>query len=180
MLEDGRLIWRLKRGDKEALRELYEKYKDDLVTIAASLLDERSAAEDILHDVFVTFAAGIKGFQLRRSLRNYLATCVVNRVRDRFRRQKFEVIEISRVGPVSSDTERPEQLIMSDEESQLLTDLLAKIPLEQREVIILHLKAGMKFREIAAVQGVAISTVQGRYRYGLDKLRSLVSGGLIK
>jgi len=42
-------------------------------------------------------------------------------------------------------------------------------------VIVLHLKGGMKFREIAVVQGVSISTVQGRYRYGLDKMRSVLN-----
>jgi RNA polymerase sigma-70 factor (ECF subfamily) len=61
-----------------------------------------------------------------------------------------------------------------------LTDALAKIPFEQREVIILHLKGGMRFREIAAAQGVPIGTVQGRYRYGLEKLRSLLNEEVIR
>jgi RNA polymerase sigma-70 factor (ECF subfamily) len=180
MLEDKRLIGRLKRGDKDALRQLYEKYKDDLLTIATSLLHEASAAEDILHDVFVSFAAGIGRFELRRSLRQYLITCVVNRVRDRFRRKKYEVIELDKVSPVGSDSDRPEQLVMFSEETRLLTDALAKVPFKQREAIILHLQAGMKFREIAALQGVPMSTVQGRYRYGLDKLRSLIRGEAIR
>ncbi|MHC4658592.1 MAG: RNA polymerase sigma factor [Planctomycetota bacterium] len=180
MLEDRRLIGRLKRGDKDALRQLYEKYKDDLLTIAISLLHEVGAAEEILHDVFVSFAAGIGGFELRSSLRQYLITCVVNRVRDRFRRKKYEVVELDRVGPVSSKSDRPEQSVMFSEETQLLTDALVKIPFNQREVIILRLQAGMKFREIAAAQGVPISTVQGRYRYGLDKLRSLIRGEAIR
>lgn len=180
MREDRRLISRLKRGDKEALRQLYEKYKDRLLIIAASLLNEPGAAEDVLHDVFVSFAAGIGRFQLQGSLQKYLTTCVVNRVRDRFRRKKFEVIEIRRVGAMRSDSDRPEQLVILSEESQLLTDALAKIPFEQREVIILHLKGGMRFREIAAAQGVPIGTVQGRYRYGLEKLRSLLNEEVIR
>lgn len=179
MLEDRRLIGRLKRGDKDALRQLYEKYKDDLLTIAISLLHEVGAAEDIMHDVFVSFAAGIRGYQLRGSLKNYLVTCVVNRVRDRFRRKKYEVIELDRVSPVGSDSDRPEQSVMLSEETQLLTDALVKIPFNQREVIILRLQAGMKFREIAAAQGVPISTVQARYRYGLDKVRSVLNRGII-
>jgi DNA-directed RNA polymerase specialized sigma24 family protein len=32
----------------------------------------------------------------------------------------------------------------------------------------------MKFKEIAEMQGIPISTVQGRYRYGLDKLRTIL------
>ncbi|MHC4240122.1 MAG: RNA polymerase sigma factor, partial [Planctomycetota bacterium] len=67
MREDRRLISRLKRGDREALRRLYEKYKDRLLSIAVSLLKEPGTAEDVLHDVFVSFAAGIGRFQLQGS-----------------------------------------------------------------------------------------------------------------
>ena len=178
MREDKRLIQELKCGDKDALRRLYEKYKDDLLTVATSLLP--SAAEDVLHDVIVSFAAGIGGFELRKSLRQYLITCVVNRARDRLRRKKHESVELDQVGPVSSNSQRPEESVMLSEESQILTDALAEIPFEQREVIILRLQGGMKFREIADAQGVSTSTVQGRYHYGLDKLRSVMNGEVKK
>jgi len=70
--------------------------------------------------------------------------------------------------------------VMLSEESKLLTDALAEIPFEQREVIILRLQGGLKFREIAATQGVSVSTVQGRYHYGLDKLRVVLNGEVKK
>jgi RNA polymerase sigma-70 factor (ECF subfamily) len=69
---------------------------------------------------------------------------------------------------------------MLSEESKLLTDALADIPFEQREAIILRLQGGMKFRQIATAQGVSVSTVQGRYHYGLDKLRSMMNGEVKK
>ncbi|MHC4302115.1 MAG: hypothetical protein ACYS7Y_33040 [Planctomycetota bacterium] len=47
---------------------------------------------------------------------------------------------------------------------------------EQREAVVLHLKGGMRFGEIARMQGVSLSTTHGRYRYGMDKLRSLMNG----
>ena len=42
--------------------------------------------------------------------------------------------------------------------------------------MFLRLKANMKFRDIAKLQGTSISTVLGRYRYGLDRLRSTLNG----
>ena len=51
-------------------------------------------------------------------------------------------------------------------------DALAELPYEQREVILLHLHSGLTFREIAASQKMSINTVQSRYRYGLQKLKS--------
>lgn len=176
MLEDKRLIWELKQGSKDALRQIYMEYKDTLLTIAASLLHDTFAAEDVLHDVFVSFAAGAGKLELRVSLRSYLITSVVNRVRDRFRKKKHHMVELEKAGQISSDVNRPEQSAVTAEQLQLMADALLQLPLEQRETIILHLNGGMKFKEIAEVQHIPINTVQGRYRYGLDKLRTILRG----
>ena len=176
MLEDKRLIWELKQGNKDALRQIYMEYKDTLLTIAASLLHDTYAAEDVLHDVFVSFAASAGRLELRVSLKSYLITSVVNRVRDRFRKKKHHTVELDKAGQISSDLNRPEQLAVLAEQLQLMSDALSQIPLEQRETIILHLNGGMKFKEIAEMQHIPMNTVQGRYRYGLDKLRTILRG----
>jgi len=51
------------------------------------------------------------------------------------------------------------------------------LPYEQRETITLHLHGGLTFREIAEHQDVSINTAQSRYRYGLDRLRSILEVG---
>ena len=56
MVEDKILIWRFKRGSREALQRIYEKYVVYLVTLATALSNDVSTAEDIVHDVFVSFA----------------------------------------------------------------------------------------------------------------------------
>jgi RNA polymerase sigma-70 factor (ECF subfamily) len=176
MLDDKHLILEIKRGDKDALRQIYMEYKDTLLTIAASLLHDTYAAEDVLHDVFVSFASSAGKLELRVSLRSYLITSVVNRVRDRFRKKKHHMVELDKAGQISSGSKNPEQLAVFAEHSHLSADALLKIPLEQREAIILHLNGGMTFKEIAQVQHVPMNTVQGRYRYGLDKLRTILKG----
>jgi RNA polymerase sigma factor (sigma-70 family) len=180
MLDDKHLIWELKQGNKEALRKIYLEYKDTLLTIAVSLLHDSYAAEDVLHDVFVSFAAGVGKLELRVSLRSYLISSIVNRVRDRFRKKKHHTVELEKAGQIGTDSDNPVQSVIFDEYSQLLTDALYRIPLEQRETIVMHLRGGMKFKEIAEVQRIPINTVQGRYRYGLDKLRTILSGEMKK
>lgn len=60
MLEDRVLVWRLNRGSVDALARIYEKYRDDLLRLALSLLRDKSEAEDAVQDVFVKFG-GICG-----------------------------------------------------------------------------------------------------------------------
>ena len=69
---------------------------------------------------------------------------------------------------------------MHNEQASLLMGALMKIPMEQRETIVLHLSAAMTFKQIALMQGTPLPTVQARYRYGLDKLRTILKGELKK
>lgn len=174
MLSDKRLLGQLKRGDSDALRQVYMEYKDNLLTIAASLLHDPDAAEDVLHDVFVSFAGVVGGLQLRGTLRNYLVASVVNRARDMYRKARRNLVELDEAGQIPAGSDAPEQSAASNEEAERLTGALSQLPPDQRETIVLHLNAGMKFKEIAEMLGIPISTVQGRYRYGLDKLRTIL------
>jgi RNA polymerase sigma-70 factor (ECF subfamily) len=180
MIEDELLKWRFKCGSRNALCRIYEKYEDYLLTLAMALFNDVNAAEDIVHDVFVSFAKSSENFRLRGSLKSYLATCVTNRARDQIRRNQRQPVELNEATLVSSYSERPDRQVSQSEELQQVNNAIAQLPYEQREAIILRLKAGMKFREIAKLQSVSVNTIQGRYRYGLNKLRSILDGEVKK
>ena len=180
MIEDERLKWMFKCGSRDALRRIYEKYQDYLLTLAIALLNDINAAEDVLHDVFVSFASSAEDFRLYGSLKAYLAICVINRARDQIRANQRRPDQLEEADSIKSEANKPEQSVIYSEESERLNYAIAKLPYEQREAVIMHLKGGLKFREIAKLQGVPINTVQGRYRYGLDKLRSILDGEVEK
>lgn len=176
MLEDKLLIWKFNRGRRDAARRIYEKYKDDLVTLAAALLTDVSSAEDAVHDVFVSFIESGNRFRLTGSLKGYLATCVANHARNKNKaRRRQETASLNNSSPLKSDSHGPDKVTIFGEELRRLSWALARLPYEQREVVILRIHSGMKFRAIASSRGVSINTVQGRYRYGLAKLRSLLN-----
>ncbi|MHC4166526.1 MAG: RNA polymerase sigma factor, partial [Planctomycetota bacterium] len=167
----------LNRGDLGALRGIYEKYKDDLVTLAAALLTDVSLAEDVVHDVFVSFIESSRKFRLTGSLKGYLATCVANNARNRNKaKQRRHSVALDEASPVAVDSNNGESFAMFGEELRQLSAALGRLPYEQREVLILHSYSGMRFKTIAREQRVSINTVQGRYRYALDKLRSMLNG----
>ena len=176
MIEDKLLVWKFKSGNNDALCRIYEKYKDNLLRLATALSNETSASEDIVHDVFVSFAQSAEKLNLSGNLKSYLATCVANRVRNRNRsRQRQTTTNLNEAESAVSNTKRPEQWIIYSEQLRQLNNALAQLSYEQREAISLHLQGGMKFREIAELQDVSTSTIQSRYRYGLDKLRSILA-----
>ena len=180
MIEDELLKWRFKRGSKDALRRIYEKYLNHLLTLAMALLNDAGRAEDVVHDVFVSFAGSAKDFKLGGNLKSYLTTCVINRARDQFRANRRGPMQLDTAESVSSNLNGPDYAIISSEEARKLNRAIAQLPNDQREVIALRLKGEMTFREIAKLHNVSVNTIQGRYRYGLDKLRSVLNGEVEK
>lgn len=177
MIEDRLLIWQFNRGDTVALCRIYEKHRDGLLKVAAALLHDRNGIEDVLHDVFVEFAQTTGRFQLRGSLKGYLAICVANRVRDRnrtMRRRQAAPLDSLRASSV--DGPGPEDAATTRELAEKMNAALAELPDEQRETIVLHLQGKLRFREIARLRGISVNTAQSRYRYGLEKLRSSLNG----
>ncbi|MHC4426215.1 MAG: RNA polymerase sigma factor [Planctomycetota bacterium] len=180
MIDEKILVWKFNRGSKDALRRIYEKYKDDLLGLALTLLRDRSLAEDVVHDVFVSFAGTVGSFGLSGTLKGYLSTCVANRARDRNRSRPGRDAGLDAAEAMGSDSDGPVECAVGCEESGRLQELLGRLPYEQREVVVLHLHHELRFREIAGALGVSINTVQSRYRYGLDKLRSIINSTVTK
>ena len=180
MIDDKILIWKFNNGSKEAFQMLYEKYKDDLLGLAITLLRDRSLAEDVVHDVFVSFAGTTGSFHLSGTLKGYLSTCVANAARDRNRARSRRDVKLDAVEGMKSDSGDPVEHVIESEQTEQSTQLLGRLPYEQREVVVLHLHQEMRFKEIATALGISINTVQSRYRYGLDKLRSIISSMVTK
>jgi len=176
MLREKKLIQRMKNGDTDALRILYVEHKDFLLTLANALLHDIALAEDVVHDVFVTFTRNIADFKLTGSLKSYFATCTANGARTLLRRKKVHAANTDfAIEPQADDTPCR---VETQETAEKIRTHLATLPDDQREVVVLRIKAGLKFKEIARMQQTTIPTVQGRYRYGIDKLRSLLNGEL--
>jgi RNA polymerase sigma factor (sigma-70 family) len=177
MLKEMQLVWRFNRGHTEALREIYELHKHELVTLATALLVDKSEAEDVVHDVFVNFMRSGGRFRLTGSLGGFLATCVANRARNQNKRSRRQTADEGATAEAATpDNERPDLATMFGEDLKHVGAALAELPYEQREVVVLRLSSGMRFHAIARMQGVSTNTVQGRYRYGLNKLKELLNG----
>ncbi|UCE47551.1 MAG: RNA polymerase sigma factor [Phycisphaerales bacterium] len=173
-MRDRRLVHRLSRADPDALRQIYHRYKDDLLTVAMALLGDPDAAQDCVHDVFVHFVGDPADLRANRNLRGYLMRCVANRAKNLIRRRQLQCARPMDEQNYAGEQDCPGCRLTVSEESMRIFEAMAKLPAEQREVVSLHVHGQMKFREIAEQLDVSINTVQSRYRYGIEKLRTLL------
>ena len=178
MIEDKILVWRFKKGSHAALRRIYEKYYDYLLTVATALLHDVNAAEDVVHDSFLKLSESRHLLNPKRSLKWYLVACVSNRARDILRRRRHEPVGKDKSLSLQSGACSPESAAIRNEEMQIIADALKQLPYEQREVVVLRTRGRMTFKTIAELRQVSVRTVHSRYRYGLDKLKKLLNGQL--
>ncbi len=177
MSEDKWLIRGFNAGEAEALRRIYEKHRPALFAVAGALLHDAAAVEDVVHDVFVGFAGQAGHFELKGSLKGYLAICVANRARNVSRRSgRLDPERLQAVRPRSPEPADSSEAASEAEECLLVMTALAKLPPEEQQVIVLQVFGGLRFREIARHSGESVNTVKSRYRYGIRKLRSLLKG----
>lgn len=178
MIEDKWLIWRCKQGCRAAFQRIYEKYEGDLRTLAANLLDDKAATEDVVHDVFISLLQVVDRLEIRSSLAGYLKTCIANRSRDYIRAKTTKAVFVNDARPASSNDTGPVKWVMQTELSRRLDIAMKRLPYEQREAIVLYLHGRMKFKAIARIQDVSIKTAHKRYRAGLEKMRSIFNSEL--
>lgn len=182
-MEDTLLVFQSRRGSREALTRIYEKYKADLLLLAMGLLNDKTAAEDVVHDVFLSFVRSLDRFRLTGSLKGFLLTCTANHARNWNKAQRVRLRPAGDEGgrgPSPADgrsvVQEPLESVVCNEELELLARALAELPFEQREIVMLHLHGQMTFQAIAKAMQIPANTVKSRYRYGIDKLRVTLNG----
>ncbi len=180
MLEDKLLLWKFKRGSSEALERIYDKYERYLITVASALLNNTHSAEDVLHDFFISFVKSADTIKLNGNLKAYMAVCVANLARNSLKRRRLEPAALDEDIKIASQDSGPELLAIQKEQTSILNRAMSQLPYEQREVVVLHLQGNMKFTQIAKLRSTSVNTIQSRYRYGLEKLRSLLNSEVKK
>jgi RNA polymerase sigma-70 factor (ECF subfamily) len=173
------LVRRFNKGDADALQSIYDRHKEDLMTLAVALLFDKALAEDVIHDVFARLLSRHCPISIRTSLKGYLMSAVANRARNMNRTGSKRVsVTLDETLGCQGHVDLPERSLIRTEEQVQLVQALKQLPYKQREVILLRHFGRMKFQAIANCRDVSMSTVHGQYRYGMEKLRSLLRGDL--
>ncbi len=157
------------------LEELYDRYGEKLFHYLTIRLASAEDAEDILQEVFLRFARYSIRWKFIKNIEPFVFRVARNEA-NRFLKRKHQneinpenAPALARVINDSLITDCPDR---SDKE--FLSLALARLPEEQREVLVLKFFEELTLKEIAAVYGLSLNTVASRYRYGLTKLKTLL------
>ena len=166
---DRSLLQDLAAGRSEAYAALYERFARRMLRVATSMLGRADAAEDVLQDVFLNLARRRQCFLKVEDIEAYVFASLRYAVAARLAQAKREQQHLRQFAMARSEETRPSAGSGSE-----LTAILASLPPEQREVVVLKIDAGLTFAQIGRVLGVSPNTAASRYRYAIEKLRRTI------
>ncbi len=172
----GDLVARLAFGDRSAVAEAYDAHHGAVRAFAKRLVGEVAAAEDLVHEVFVSLPQAIRGYRGEASLRTFLISVAVNHARHHVRaaarrRYAMERYEREPSKPGSGD---PERQTSERELARVLERCLDALPLEQRIAFVLCEVEERSSTEVAAIVSAPEGTVRTRLFHAKKKLRALL------
>jgi RNA polymerase sigma-70 factor (ECF subfamily) len=192
------LLRKAKTGDSAALGLLLERYRPYLTLLARTQIGRRlkgkADASDVVqeaclgaHRDFGQFRGGSEG-EFLAWLRQVLASVLANFVRHyegtqrrdiRLERQLAEELDHSSqaLGRVlSASGSSPSRHVERREQAMLLSEALDRLPVEDREVLVLRHLEGLSFPEVARRMGRTVDSVKKRWPRALVRLRALFEG----
>jgi RNA polymerase sigma-70 factor (ECF subfamily) len=166
------LIAALAGRDLTALAALYDRYGRIAYALAYRILGETEAAEDVVHDGFISAWRGAASYRAERgNVRGWLLSIVHHRAVDVLRRKTtFRPAPLEAAEARPSDDDTAEEATRNVEHASV-REALEALPQAQRRTIELAYFGGYTHVELAALMGVPLGTVKGRMRIGLQKLR---------
>jgi RNA polymerase sigma-70 factor (ECF subfamily) len=173
-LKEPVLIDRAVRGERAAFESLAATQRAAAYRIAMGLLDDADAAEDVAQDLLLRLATALPGFADESELKPWVYRVTVNLCRDRLRQSRRRAGDVpieSAVGLPSLSSEQPaEQAVDLERAGAAVAQALARLPGDQKEVLVLRYVAGLSYAEIARVTGSAQGTVASRVFRALKRL----------
>lgn len=180
--EDREIVQRVLAGDSSAFAELVRKYQDKVMRHCFAMLSNSSDAEDAAQEVFVKAFRGLRNFKSNSAFSTWLFRITANHCTDELRRSArartvgWESLTRPQLRLAEASSAMPADVAVPVEQAQLLKLVLAELPREQREVLLLRELYGLSYEEIARSTNCTVDSVKARLRRVREKLDTVVRG----
>lgn len=167
-MTDKELMQKVHSGNADALNTLIERYYDDIYRFCLYLTGQEADSYDLTQEVFLRFIKYMGAYR-HKNLKGYLLIIARNLCRDYFYRRKDTACLEDTAWPGAEDRK-----LSQLEDSLLLHQALQRLPVKQREIIVMRIYEELHFHEITRITGCNLSTAKSRFRLGIKALRKIL------
>lgn len=169
---DDALIQSIAAGDHAAFHRLYELAAGSIYGFALSITQNTQDAEDVLQDTLLAVYTKAGSYDPQKKPMAFVLTIAKNYAISRRRKRETAVLD-----ELPLVDEAAMSRVAQIEDRALITALLEHLDGEERQIVMLHAVAGLKFREIADLLSHPLGSTLSRYHRAIQKLRSAAKEG---
>lgn len=174
-LSDSVLLERYRQGEESAFREIVNRYKNSLYAFLRRFVNQQDIVEDVFQETFLQLYTSRDSFDAERPLRPWLFTIAANKAKDALRKIQRQATmsmgAMADAGDVSQDElinilasyeTRPEEELSRDETALRVRQIIADMPDNLREILILAYFEQFSYKHMADILSIPIGTVKSR------------------
>jgi RNA polymerase sigma factor (sigma-70 family) len=156
-------------GNMEAFERLYNRHRGPLYRYILRQVNDAATANDLFQGSWEKIIKASGSYRPSAPFRAWMYRIAHNHVVDYFRR----IRPVSDIPPeeIEADNPAPEKQLLDEQRSSDLRKAVKQLPVEQKDVFLLKLEAGLDLQTIADVTGVSRETAKSRLRYAVGKLK---------
>ena len=165
----------LANGDIDAMNLLYETIKKDVYAFALSKVCNKYDADDIFQDTFIRIYENAKLYSPIGRPLSWIFAIEANVINRYYQlKNKRETIDLDQVINIVLETNGENKENDNSISDEFLKSLLKKLTDIEREIISLHIVSELKFREIAELLNMSLSTILSKYNRAIKKIKKMV------
>jgi RNA polymerase sigma-70 factor (ECF subfamily) len=175
-LSEHFLVRRLRRGDREACRELIDRHHAGVYGYLRRLGADAALAEELTQETYVRAWRRIDSLRGSGSLRSWLLTIARNEFLQWARAGRPEATTpLDRLPETADDRPGAESDLARDERDCAVRRAVERLEPQLRETVALHYFQELSFRDVGRVLGIPAGTVKSRLNRALGRLRALLA-----
>ena len=164
-------LLRIAAGDTEALAAFYNATRSAVYGLALSYLKNGHDTEDVVQDTYLRVWDSAPLYRPQGTPKAWLLKIARNLALMQIR-QRDKTRELPEDLPLTVDGPA-----VTVEDRQVLEAAFQVLGDQERQIVMLHVTAGLKHRELAQLLELPLSTVLSKYRRALLKLKQRLEGG---
>ncbi|MFL1896345.1 RNA polymerase sigma factor [Aquimarina sp. 2-A2] len=173
--KENELIIRARNGDSKAFRTLVDIHKDKSLSLALSIIKNKSLAEDILQEVFIKVHRNLGRFKFKSKFSTWLYKIVVNTCNNELRRHKNNIsIEESEVVINLSTKRKDNQILLLQDQKEYIQKAMEQLKMDEALVIRLFYLCEMSLKEIEIITKFSTSKIRVDLHRGRKNLHLIL------
>jgi RNA polymerase sigma factor (sigma-70 family) len=155
------------------LARLFEAEGQSLVRLVRLFVDDRNAAEDLVQEGFIRLARSAHRIEDPSKAAAYLRSIVLNLARDHNRRG---LVSLRHHLPLDDHRASTEDEIVLRDDQQEVIDVLRRLPVRQRNCLVLRYYDELGIDDIASTLGISRNSVKTHLRRGMVAMETQLGG----